>query len=127
MKRFTFATTLLLLPAILVWASTDDASAKGKTWRISSCAASAQKSKCRACVDDGNNWIEGQGCLSKACLNGNRAYEGGDTIHSGGRWYMCNGLTGNWEQFASTTPPPPPKKRTRPVPGPDPTAPATPR
>jgi hypothetical protein len=95
-------------------------------WRTTSCAQSAQPSKCSACINDGNDWIEGQGCLSKACTSGDRVYEGGDTILSGGRWYMCNGLTGNWVQVRTGTPPPP-KERPRPIPKPDPTAPAKPR
>lgn len=124
MNRFAVAISLLLA-AILILASTDDAFArKGRTQGVSTCAASGQPAKCTACVNDGNNWVEGQGCLDKACTNNNKVYFGGDTIRVGGRWYMCNGLTGNWEQFASTAPQPP--TTSHPL-RPDSTAPAKPR
>lgn len=125
MKRSAVTMTILFC-ATAVLASTDDVLAKGKTYRVTSCAQSAQQSKCLTCINQENIWIEGQGCLDQVCMNGTDAYEGGHTMYSGGHWWMCDGLTGNWVQVALSTPPPP-KKRPRPIPKPDPTAPAKPR
>jgi hypothetical protein len=89
-----FATTSLLALAVLSLTA------------AATHAAPISGNKRQDCLNRGYAWHDGKGCADKPCkLPGSLIpIEPGATFDSGGKTYMCSGLTGTWVLYRTSHP-----------------------